>query len=146
MPIPDYQSLMLPVLRLCGDRTPHSLAEMRQRIATQLEMSEEDLAARQPSGEKVFANRIRWAAQFLKAAVVLDSVRRGVFQVTDRGLSLLKTKPSEITVTTLRQFPEFLGFQSRGTETEQAGDSESTKQRDEADPGRIAGAELSVAE
>ena len=35
MPIPDYQSLMLPVLRFAGDRKTHSVAEFRQRMSGQ---------------------------------------------------------------------------------------------------------------
>ncbi|MGO9261990.1 MAG: restriction endonuclease [Bryobacteraceae bacterium] len=104
---------MLPVLRLCADRKPHSLAEMRDRIATELELSEDDLAERQPSGEKVFANRIRWAAQFLKQAAVLNSVRRGVYRIADRGLALLKEKPSEVTKKMLSQYPEFIEFDKK---------------------------------
>jgi restriction system protein len=46
MPIPDYQSLMLPVLRLFGDRQEHPLAEMRQRIADELNLNDEELAER----------------------------------------------------------------------------------------------------
>jgi restriction system protein len=116
MPIPDYQSLMLPVLRLAGDRKEHSLAEFRQRIGTEFNLSEEELAERLASdSQTVFANRIAWAVQYLKAAMLLKSVRRGVYQITDRGLALLKEKPSEINARTLRQFPEFLEFHDKGS-------------------------------
>ncbi len=116
MPIPDYQSLMLPVLRLVGDRKEHSLAEMRQGIAADLGLSEDELAERLASDtQTVFANRIAWAVQYLKAAAVLQPVRRGVYRITDRGLSLLKEKPAEITVKRLRQFPEFLDFNKRAS-------------------------------
>jgi restriction system protein len=116
MPIPDYQSLMLPVLRLAGDRKEHSLAEFRQRIAAEFKLSEQELAERLASdSQTVFANRIGWAVQYLKAAVALKSVKRGVYQITDRGLALLKEKPSEINARTLRQFPEFLEFDNKAT-------------------------------
>jgi restriction system protein len=115
MPIPDYQSLMLPVLRFAEDRKEHSLAEFRQRIATESRLSDEDLAERLASdSQTVFANRIAWAVQYLKAAAALKSVRRGIYQITDRGLALLKEKPPEINVRTLRQFPEFLEFHDKG--------------------------------
>jgi restriction system protein len=115
MPIPDYQSLMLPVLRFAGDRKEHSLAEFRQRLAAEFNLSEQELAERLASdSQTVFANRIGWAVQYLKAAVLLKSVRRGVYQMTDRGLALLKEKPSEINAPTLRQFPEFLEFHGKG--------------------------------
>jgi restriction system protein len=121
MPIPDYQSLMLPVLQLAGDRKEHSLAEFRQQIAAEFNLSEQELAERLASdSQAVFANRIAWAVQYLKAAVALKSIRRGVYQITDRGLALLKEKPSEITVKTLRHFPEFLEFHQKGTASDAA--------------------------
>jgi restriction system protein len=116
MPIPDYQSLMLPVLRFAGDRKEHSLAEFRQRIATESNLSDTELAERLASdSQTVFANRIAWAVQYLKAAMALKSVKRGVYQITDRGMAILKEKPSEITVKTLRQFPEFLEFDTKAS-------------------------------
>ena len=121
MPIPDYQSLMLPVLRFAGDRKEHSLAEFRQRIAAEFNLSEQELAERLASdSQTVFANRVAWAVQYLKAAVALKSVRRGVYQITDRGVALLKEKPSEINVHTLRQFPEFSEFHDKGTAPDSA--------------------------
>jgi restriction system protein len=114
MPIPDYQSLMLPILRIAGDRQEHSLAEFRQRIAAELNLSEEELAERLASdSQTVFANRVAWAVQYLKSAVALKAVRRGVYQITDRGLALLKDKPSEISLKALRQFSEFLEFDKK---------------------------------
>src|SRR5579872_3802999 len=115
MPIPDYQSLMLPILRFAGDRKEHSMAEFRQRTATDLNLSEQELAERLASdSQTVFANRIAWAVQYLKAAMALKSIRRGVYQITDRGLALLKARPPEINARTLRQFPEFLEFHEKG--------------------------------
>jgi restriction system protein len=120
MPIPDYQSLMLPVLRLVGDRQEHSLAELRQRISQELHLTDEELAERLASdSQTVFSNRVAWAVQYLKSAGAIRAVRRGVYEITDRGLSLLKTQPVEITVKTLRQFPEFVEFQGRSSEVDQ---------------------------
>ena len=116
MPIPDYQLLMLPVLRFAGDRKEHSVSEFRQRVAAEFNLSDQELAERLASdSQTVFANRIGWAVQYLKAAVTLKSVKRGVYQISDRGLALLKGKPSEITVKTLRQFPEFMEFHEKAS-------------------------------
>jgi restriction system protein len=90
------------------------LAEFRQRIAAEFSLSEKELAERLASdSQTVFANRIKWAVQYLKAAVALTSVKRAVYQITERGLALLKEKPSDITVKTLRQFSEFLEFDKK---------------------------------
>jgi len=107
---------MLPVLRFAGDRKEHSVSEFRQRVAAEFNLSEQELAERLASdSQTVFANRIGWAVQYLKAAVTLESVKRGVYQISDRGLALLKGKPSEITVKTLRQFPEFMEFHEKAS-------------------------------
>lgn len=103
MPIPDYQSLMLPLLRLVGDRQKHPLAEVRQRIAEELKLTEEDLALQQASGSQtLFANRIAWAVQYLKSALLIRAVTRGVYEVTERGISILDENPPEITLRMLR--------------------------------------------
>src|ERR1035438_3152044 len=121
MPIPDYQSLMLPVLQQLSDRKEHSVAQMRQHIASDLKLSNEELAERLASDTTtVFVNRIGWAVQYLKAAGAVKSIRRGVYEITDRGLSLLKGKPPEITVKKLRQFQEFREFHEKGSATEPA--------------------------
>jgi restriction system protein len=120
MPIPDYQSLMLPVLKFLSDRKEHPVAEARKQIATELKLSDEELSERLASDTTtVFMNRIGWAVQYLKAAAAIRSMRRGVYEITDRGASLLQSHPNEITAKALRQFPEFAEFEGKtnGTET-----------------------------
>jgi restriction system protein len=86
MPVPDYQSLFLPVLQVSADRNEHSMAELRERIAAELKLTPEDLAQKLPSGKQsVFTNRIAWAVVYLAKALALDRVKRGVFRITKRG-------------------------------------------------------------
>src|SRR5690348_1014515 len=102
MPIPDYQSLMLPVLLRLADNKEHPVAQVREQIASELKLSDEELAERLASDTTtVFANRIGWAVQYLKSAGAIHAARRGVYKITDRGMSMLTAKPSEITVKTL---------------------------------------------
>ena len=115
MPIPDYQSLMLPVLRLAGDRQKHPLAALRRHIAEELKLTDEELALQQACGSQtLYANRIAWAVQYLKSALLIHAVSRGVYEVTGRGVSVLNEKPTEITLRMLRRFPEFLEFEGKG--------------------------------
>src|SRR5258708_1498844 len=135
MPIPDYQSLMLPVLRLVGDRREHPVAQLRTQIAEQLKLTEEELSQRLASdSQTVFASRVAWAVQYLKQADVLVGVRRGVYQITDRGLTVLHGNPSEITVKTLRQFPEFAEFEGKGTVSEPTTESAALLSESKATP------------
>ena len=121
MPIPDYQSLMFPVLEVLNDGKGHAVSDMRQRIAQTLDLSDQELSERLASGSQtVFANRVGWAVQFLKSAGTIRAVKRGVYEINDRGASLLKKRPSGITLKMLRQFPEFVEFEGRRGAPEQA--------------------------
>jgi restriction system protein len=108
MPIPDFESLMLPVLRGFDDGTEHRLSDVRQHVGDQLKLSDDERAQRLPSGsESIFSNRLRWAIQYLKWAGALKTLKWAVYQITDRGRSILKENPAGITAKTLRQFREF---------------------------------------
>ena len=77
MPIPDYQSLMLPVLRILADHKEHPVAQVRQHIASELKLSDQELAQRLASGATtVYINRIGWAIQYLKAAGTIKAFGR----------------------------------------------------------------------
>lgn len=52
MAIPDYQSLMLPLIKLASDKKEHSLQEATQTISKEFNLSETDLAELLPSGRK----------------------------------------------------------------------------------------------
>jgi restriction system protein len=135
MPIPDYQSLMLPVLQQLADGNEHSVAQMRQHIASDLKVSDEELAERLASDTTtVFVNRIGWAVQYLKAAGAIKAIRRGVYEITNRGLALLKGKPPEITVKNLRQFSEFRGFHEKGSAAEPTAPTPSPADETKATP------------
>jgi restriction system protein len=90
MPIPDFQTLMLPVLRLAGDGVEHPMAEMREHIAEDLKLTADELAEKLKNGTNLFANRLAWAVSYLKKAAILNPAGRGVYRITDRGTELLK--------------------------------------------------------
>jgi restriction system protein len=114
MPLPDFQDIMLPMLRLAGDGQEHALSDARAQIAETFRLTPEDLAQRLPSGvQTVWANRVAWAKVHLDRAGLLHSVRRGVFAITERGRQVLATPPDRITVKLLRQYPEFAAFVKR---------------------------------
>jgi restriction system protein len=114
MAVPDYQSLMYPVLAELADGRECPLHEIRKRVSLRLGLSEQDLAQVLPSGRQtVFANRANWASVYLKQAGLLGTPRRGVYQITDRGRQSLGTCGGRIDNAYLRQFPEFLEFMDR---------------------------------
>lgn len=114
MPIPDYQTLMRPLLQLAADGQEHKLRDAVERLAEQYHLSEAERTEILPSGtQTVFSNRVGWARSYLKQAGALRSPRRGHFVMTERGLHLLQTNPTGIRISTLEQFPEFQDFKNR---------------------------------
>jgi restriction system protein len=114
MPIPDYQTLMLPVLRLTEDGNEYPVAGIRSQIANVFNLTPEDLSQKLKSGTTLLANRVGWAIAYLSKAQLLTLTARGVYRITERGATFLKANPPAITARSLRQFPEFADFQSRG--------------------------------
>ncbi len=113
MAIPDYQTIMLPLLRLAGDGKTHTLREAVDSLADHFGLSEAELTSLLPSGKQpTFLNRVGWARTYIMKAGLLEAPRRAVFQITQRGLDVLKTNPEKINVKFLIQFPEFKSFRA----------------------------------
>ena len=120
MSVPDFQSLMLPLLRIAADGKEHSLAEARERLAAEFRLSAVDQDELLPSGrQSKFANRVAWAKSYLQQAGLTTSPRRGHFQVSDRGLNVLKSPPTRIDIKFLEQYPEFVEFRTPRSEADQ---------------------------
>lgn len=113
MSIPDFQSIMLPLLEYAGDGKEHYLREAITSLAEVFNLSNEERKELLSSGQQaVFDNRVGWARTHLKKAGLLESPKRGFFQITDRGKEILKLNPPEINVKFLNQFPEFIEFKT----------------------------------
>lgn len=113
MPVPDFQSLMLPVLRAAADGEP-AMVEIRERVAAALSLGEDDLAQMLPSGRQTtFANRVAWAKSFMEGAGLVHSVRRGVVRITERGRQVLGENLIRVDVAYLRRFSEFRAWQAK---------------------------------
>jgi restriction system protein len=111
MAVPDYQSLMIPVLKACADGTTVRASEVSKRVATALSLTESDLAELLPSGKaKLFSNRAGWARTYLLKAGLLSQPKRAFYQITDRGRQPLAAGLDKIDAKYLKQFPEFLAF------------------------------------
>jgi restriction system protein len=116
MGIPDYQTLMLPSLRRTSDGREHSFPSLVEEIAAEFKLTDAERRELLPSsGQVVFNNRVGWARTYLKKAGLLAAPRRGVVQITERGLQVLKENPRRVDNKVLRQFPEFLEFQDPRT-------------------------------
>lgn len=129
--IPDYQSFMLPLLDIASDGVEHSLREAFELLADRFELTDEQLKELLPSGRQTtFENRVGWARTYIKKAGLLDSPRRGYFQITERGRQVLAQNPGSIDRQFLMQYPEFISFHqpqpSQQTVTTDQEDSDQT--------------------
>ena len=113
MAIPDYQSIMLPLLQFAGDRLEHSVREAIDSLGEQFGLTNDERKQLLPSGQQeVFHNRVGWARTYLSKAGLLLATRRGHFQIAPRGLNVLDRSPARIDVKFLAQFDEFRQFRT----------------------------------
>ncbi|WP_185267560.1 restriction endonuclease [Halopseudomonas xiamenensis] len=111
MAIPDFQSVMRPVLAAVADGMPIALSVLREHIASSLQLTETELHERLPSGKQtVINNRIGWARTYLNKAGLLHIPAKGMVQITELGLEALRSGPERITVSWLKRYPEFASF------------------------------------
>ena len=113
MPIPDFQSLMLPALKALSKGRETPVSKVRERIAADEGLAPDDLQEMLPSGrQSVFANRVSWAVKYLERAGLTERVRRGVWRLTTEGRELLKGTPSRIDVNFLGKYPAFVEWRT----------------------------------
>jgi len=111
MTVPDFQTLFLPLLKLAGDGRDHRLDEAILALAAQFGLGEDDRRELLPSGRQAkFDNRVGWARTYLKKAGLIESIERGKFRITQRGLEVLRGDPASIDIKFLMRFPEFAEF------------------------------------
>ncbi len=123
MPIPDYESIMLPLLKHIADGKEHQMAEDRDILADRVfHLTEDERRVLQPSGRsKTYDNRFGWARTYLTKAGLIEVTGRGRYKITQRGLDIVKSDPPAINNDFLMQFPEFKEFKM-GSRQNNSGD------------------------
>lgn len=112
--IPDYQSLMLPVLRT-AEHGEVRIGDVIESLAGVLNLGEGARNALLASGRQtIFANRVHWAKTYLAKAGLVEATRRGHFRITPRGEEVLAAAPDRIDNRFLARFEEFRAFTDRG--------------------------------
>ena len=104
MAVPDFQSMMLPLLEAIADGAEHSNAAVYATVAMRMNVAAEDLQLMHSGGEQtVFYNRVAWGKTYLKKGGLLKSPKRGTIQITESGQRVLKDKPAKIDIRFLKQ-------------------------------------------
>lgn len=128
MAIPDYQSLMLPLLKFLLDEQEHKTREAVENLSDDFELSKKERKELLPSGQQpIIDNRIGWARTYMLKAGLLSSPKRGYIKISSKGLEVLKQNPEKINVKFLEQFPDFIEFRTIKIETSK----DMTKDEDE---------------
>jgi len=137
MPVPDFQSWFLPLLKRLSDGELHRMPDLYEQLADDLKLSEADRNEVLPSGKQVtYENRIGWARTYLKKAGLLESPGRSLCRITARGKEVLASNPAKINIKLLEQYPEFVDFHRAapkqvGASVSKATDSESDETPEE---------------
>lgn len=115
MPVPDYQTLLLPLLKLAGSGVADTLPKAESMLADEFDLSQEERSSRLPSGQQtVLRNRTGWASFYLKNAGLIEKPKRGIFRITGRGKEVLASNPQSIDLGYLLQFQDFADFHQKG--------------------------------
>lgn len=135
MAVPDFQSLMRPLLVELeggGDRT---IAAIRADLAERFSLSQGDVDERIPSGRvTTFQNRVGWAATYLYRAKLIDRPKRAVYRITERGRRVLEQNPDRVDLKVLSRFEEFEEFRQAKTSSTGGVEIPSTAGEDEQTP------------
>jgi len=120
MAIPDYQTLLLPLLKLLADGGDHRMPELVPIVSTQFNLSEKEQKELTPSGKQtIIRNRLGWARTYMKKAGLIEHPKHGVFRITVLGKQVLAENPDRIDVQYLSRFPDFIEFRSIRRDKEQ---------------------------
>jgi restriction system protein len=135
LPIPDFQSLMLPLLEHVADGSEYTIAGSRDILADRYNMTDEERSQRLPSGAaNMFYNRLAWAKTYLERAGLLIKIKRGVFKISDTGLELVQNPPDRIDISYLQRFDAFNEFRKKSSGNASENIEPSIPQENEATP------------
>lgn len=113
MPIPDYQTFMLPLLKRLADGKVRVFKDAVSELADEFKLTPEERAELLPSGGTLrFASRVGWAKTYMKKAGLLIQPKRGLVQITRTGSEVLAERPARIDVDYLMRFPDFVEFRT----------------------------------
>jgi restriction system protein len=122
MAIPDFQTLMLPVLRT-AEAGEVKISDVVKLLANEFQLTEEERSELLPSGKQTaFANRVHWAKSYLGKAGLVELTKRAHFCISDRGRNVLVNPPERIDIHFLDQFPEFVLFRDAGSSSDKPSD------------------------
>jgi restriction system protein len=127
MPIPDFQTIMLPLLKLSASKE-WRISDAVEQLANDFHLSQEERMVLIPSGRQTtFSNRVAWAKSYLSKAGLVTPTKRAHFCISEQGKKVLENPPERITIKYLAQFPEFQEFRKDGGVDKHSNGTEATE-------------------
>jgi len=135
MAIPDFQTVMLPLLQYMADGKEHPNREVLDALADQFGLTDEERKELLPSGQDfVFRNRVGWARTHMKAAGLIDNPKRGIFVITEAGMGLLATGADRVDLKLLHAYDSYRDFQNQHKPKKKTEDSQPESEEDTKTP------------
>lgn len=120
MTVPDFQTIMLPLLKIAEDGQEHSGNDFLEKLSDYFKLSDSDLNELLPSGKQTrFYNRVGWARTYLIKSKLLEMPKRSFYRITQRGKEVLKSNPDKIDMNYLKRFPEYIQFKEKENDKEE---------------------------
>ena len=133
--MPNFQSIMLPLLTMVSDGREYRFRDAVEALAEQFRLSEEERLELLPSGRAPkFANRVGWATTHLSKAGLIERPRRGYLTITERGLSLIKEDPDTVNLKLLDRYPEHATFRNKSSGSARGPDEIDQQQEERSTP------------
>jgi len=99
MPLPKYETMFVPVLRVLSDGERHEVTEIRQRMKVKFKITARELLLKYPKATSTrFVNLVAWVLAGLNQAKTVTLIKKGIYRVTDRGKTILKRHPASLTL------------------------------------------------
>lgn len=132
MAIPDFQTIMLPLLTFAGDGQEHFMLDAVTYIAKKFELTDEERNEMLPSGQqRRLDNRVGWSRSHLTKAGLLETTKTSHFRITSEGLKVLQAQPPKIDVIFLDKYAGHLEFRkgpTKGPKPPEPGGEQSPKE------------------
>jgi restriction system protein len=114
MPIPDFETIMLPMLQTLTDGKERRMKDVTDQLAEHFRLTEEERKQFMPSGppNRLFVNRVGWAKANLKAAGLIDNPSWGKICLSEEGRRVLDKRPAKVDMEVLRSYESYRDFYS----------------------------------
>lgn len=130
MAIPDYQSCMRPLLKAVEDGQTYKFKDLVDKLADEFQLTDEEKNELIPSGvQTVINSRVGWARTYLVKAQCLETPKKGMVKIAERGKKLLTDYPDKISTKALQQFEEFVDFVSSSKKSNKQQETEVVSQQ-----------------